>query len=121
MSHLILLAALSAYAVGLLRVLRRVGIGPAATATSAVATVAFVWGLLHLVYVSDVLFSLGIVDMPASVVATDTSFGWLLRYAGVNGWVMGIAYYVPLWFVAALIRLLSPARPRASTTAGGAG
>ncbi|KFN43022.1 hypothetical protein [Arenimonas oryziterrae] len=108
MSHLILLAALLIYAVGLLYLFRRFGIGLAMSLASGVATVAFAWGALYLVYASDVLYALGVADMPAAVLATDARFGWLLRYIAVNGWIVGIVYFVPIWLAAALIQLLRP-------------
>lgn len=108
MSHLVLLIALLLYAVGMLWVLRRIGIGVAASLASGVATVAFVWGALYLVYATDVLHALGIVDIPAAVLATDVRFGWLLRYAAVHGWIAGIVYFVLVWFIAALTHLLRP-------------
>jgi len=108
MSHLILLAALLFYAIGLLYMFRRIGIGLATSLASGVATVAFAWGALYLVYASDMLYTLGVVDIPAAVLARDVRFGWLLRYTAVNGWIVGIVYYVPIWFTAALIHILRP-------------
>jgi hypothetical protein len=106
MSHLILLAALLLYAVGLLCALRHIGIGLLASGASGLATVGFVWGALHLAYASDILHAIGFVDIPASVVAKEARFGWLLRYVAVHGWVVGIVYYVPIWVLAALVRVL---------------
>jgi hypothetical protein len=106
MSHLILLIALVLYAIGLLLVLRTFGLGLVQTLASGMVTIVFVWSALHLVYVSDVLYEAGLVAIPASVAADSVPFAWLWRYIAKNGWIVGVAFYVPIWLVAALIRVL---------------
>lgn len=106
MPHLILFTALALYAIGLLAALRRLGIGLIQTLVSGVVTIAFVWGALHLAYVSDALYAAGLVPTPASVALDSVPFAWLWRYIAVHGWIVGIAFYIPIWLVAALIRVL---------------
>jgi hypothetical protein len=112
MSHLILLTALALYAAGVFLTLRSVGLGVIQTLTSGLVTIAFVWGALHLVYVSDALYSVGLVALPASVAWNSVPFAWLWRYIALNGWLVGIAFYVPIWLSAALVRLLQQQRNR---------
>ena len=106
MQHVIILSALALYAAGLFLLLRSVGIGVIKTLASGVATVAFVWGALYLVYVSDALYAAGIVALPASVARASVPFAWLWRYIAVNGWIVGIVFYAVLWLAAAIFRLL---------------
>ena len=112
MSHVILLTALALYAAGVFLTLRSVGLGVIQTLTSGLVTIAFVWGALHLVYVSDALYSVGLVALPASVAWNSVPFAWLWRYIALNGWLVGIAFYVPIWLSAALVRLLQQQRNR---------
>jgi hypothetical protein len=120
MSHLILLIALLLYAIVLLSVLSRIGVGLIQTVATGVATMAFVWGALYLVYASDILYTAGLVDMPASVALASVPFAWLWRYLAVHGWAVGVVLYGPIWFAAALVRILRQ-RPDNSLepTAGG--
>lgn len=106
MHHLILLTALALYAAGLFLALQSLGVGLIQTLTAGVVTVAFVWGALHLAYVSDALYTAGVVALPASVAWTSVPFAWLWRYIALNGWLVGIAFYVPIWLSAAVVRLL---------------
>ena len=106
MVHLLLLAALALYAIGLLLALRSFGPGLVQTLASAVLTLAFVWTALYLVYVSDFLYTAGLVTIPASVALESVPFAWLWRYIAVNGWIVGIVIYVPVWLAAALARSL---------------
>jgi hypothetical protein len=114
MAHLILLAALVLYAIALLLALRSVGLGLIQVLASGVMTIAFVWSALYLVYVSDVLHAAGLIEIPPSVASVAVPYGWLWRYAAENGWVVGIVYYLFLWLVAALIRVLQPSSNRVS-------
>jgi hypothetical protein len=114
MAHLILLAALVLYAIALLLALRSVGLGLTQVLASGVMTIAFVWSALYLVYVSDVLHAAGLIEIPPSVASVAVPYGWLWRYAAENGWVVGIVYYLFLWLVAALIRVLQPSSNRVS-------
>ena len=115
MSHLILVAALALYAVGLTLALSRMGVGLIQSLVSGIATVAFVWTAFYGVYVSDVLYAAGVVEVPASVALVSVPFAWLWQYIARNAWIVGIVLYVPIWLVAALIRLLRQ-RPDSSFT-----
>lgn len=117
MHHLILFTALLLYAIVLLLVLRRFGLGLIQTLLSGVVTIAFVWGVLHLVYASDALYDAGLVAIPASVAADAVPYAWLWRYIACNGWIVGIACYVPVWFAAAFMRALR--QPRESMQPSG--
>lgn len=105
MPHLILLIALALYATGLFLALRSFGVSLVKTLTSGIVTIAFVWGALHLVYVSDALYAAGLVALPASATWASVPFAWLWRYIALNGWLAGIAFYTPIWLAAALARL----------------
>jgi hypothetical protein len=106
MSHLILLIALVLYAIALLLALGKFGVGLIQTVASGVATIAFVWGGLYLVYASDILYTADLVKMPVSVALDSVPFAWLWRYTAIYGWAVGITFYVPIWLAAALIRVL---------------
>jgi hypothetical protein len=106
MSHLILFTALVLYVIGLLLVLRKFGIGLIQTLVSGAVTIAFVWGALHMVYVSDILYTAGLVTMPPSAALQSVPFAWLWRYIAGYGWIVGCVLYVLIWLGAALIRLL---------------
>jgi hypothetical protein len=108
MAHLIFLAVIALYAIGLVIALRSFGIGLVQTLASGLLTIAFVWSALYLVYVSDILYAAGLATIPASVALESVSFAWLWRYIAERGWIVGMLFYVPLWLAAALIRTLRP-------------
>ena len=112
MAHLILWVTLCVYAVGLVLVARRFGVGWVQTLVAGVVTVGFVWMAFHLVFVSDVLYSAGLVDVPAEVALQSVPFAWFWQYVARRAWIVGLVGFVPLWLVAALVRWIWPPRNR---------
>ena len=108
MTHLVLLTALTLYAVVVFFALRRFGVGLAPTLVAAAITIGFVWGALYLAYVSDALYEAGLAKRPASFVWREVPFAWLWHYIAVNGWIVGVVVYVPIWLGAALFRAINP-------------
>ena len=108
MAHLIFLTVMVLYAIGLVLALRSFGISLVQTLASGLLSIAFVWGALYLVYVSDALYAAGLTTIPASIASDSVPFAWLWRYIAERGWIAGIVFYVPLWLAAALIRTLRP-------------
>jgi hypothetical protein len=110
MSHLILLTTLALYAIGLVLVLRRLGVGLVQTLASGIVTVAFVWIVFRLVYSSDLLYAAGLVEVPASVALGSVPFAWFWQHVARSAWIVGIVFYMPIWVAAALVRLLGRGR-----------